>query len=139
VTYIPVELRRLVKSRAANCCEYCRLSQQSNLFAFHVEHIIATKHDGKTLADNLCLSCPDCNINKGSDIASFDPITGNLTFLFNPRTQDWTKHFSIDYDAGRIKGLTPEGRVTAKILKFNTDEQIAARIGLIAIEEYPCE
>ena len=35
-------LRRLVRKRASDCCEYCRLHQAYLLqWSFHVEHIIA--------------------------------------------------------------------------------------------------
>jgi len=42
-------LRNLVRDRAENRCEYCRLPQELAPFpAFHIEHIRARKHDGKT-------------------------------------------------------------------------------------------
>jgi hypothetical protein len=45
--------------------------------------------------------------------------------LFNPRTQQWSKHFAGEEAA--IVSLTPEGRTTVKLLKFNTDELLAER------------
>ena len=79
MTYISVELRRLVVERAGNCCEYCLISQEDKHFSFHVDHAIAEKHGGATDSNNLCLSCPRCNTAKGSDIGSVDPETGDLT------------------------------------------------------------
>ena len=71
-SYVSAQLRREVTDRAGNCCEYCRISQEDQFFAFEIDHIIAEKHGGPTVGDNLCLSCPECNAFKGSDIASID-------------------------------------------------------------------
>jgi hypothetical protein len=46
VTYISPQLRRAVIERAGNCCEYCRISQDDQFFAFEIDHIIAEKHGG---------------------------------------------------------------------------------------------
>ncbi|MGB7340108.1 MAG: HNH endonuclease signature motif containing protein [Phototrophicaceae bacterium] len=135
-TYIPAKLRSEVIERDKNCCEYCRLSQDDNFFTFHVDHIISEKHDGKTQLDNLCLSCPNCNIRKGSDIAGADPVTGNATFLYHPRKQDWDTHFIIE--DGKILAKSPESRVTIYLLHLNIPERIAERRLLIELQRYPC-
>lgn len=93
MTRVSSLLRNTVIQRTGSCCEYCLLSQQDISFSFHIEHIIASKHYGKTESDNLCLSCPTCNRYKGSDISSIDPETRKITELFNPRTQVWSEHF----------------------------------------------
>ncbi|HLV33522.1 MAG TPA: HNH endonuclease signature motif containing protein [Spirillospora sp.] len=110
MTYISADLRRQVIDRAGNCCEYCRLSQEDNTFSFQIDHVIAEKHDGETILENLSLSCPYCNSFKGSDIGSIDRETGQLTPLYNPRTQNWDDHFHLDGPV--FEPLTPEGRVT---------------------------
>ncbi len=135
MSYVSATLRRLVTQRAADKCEYCRFPQTASLFAFEMEHIIAEKHDGITEAENLALSCPCCNRFKGSDLASIDSETRQLTPFFNPRLQQWSDHFRIE--GGRIIPLTPEGRVTAKILQFNLPERILEREQLISVGEYP--
>jgi 5-methylcytosine-specific restriction endonuclease McrA len=85
-TYISADLRREVTTRASNCCEYCHISQEDQFFSFEIDHIISEKHGGATTSDNLCLSCPDCNAYKGSDIASVDCEDGEtITGLFHPR------------------------------------------------------
>ena len=81
----PVEMRRQVVERAKNCCEYCLLHQELVASRHQVDHVIAEKHGGSTSLDNLALSCTTCNRRKASDIASFDPDSGELTALFNPR------------------------------------------------------
>lgn len=135
-TYIPVALRREVIELAKNCCEYCRLSQSDNFFTFHVDHVISEKHNGETKSDNLYLSCPTCNIRKGSDIAGADPETGSPTFLYNPRTQKWDEHFELD--KGYIIGLRSEGRLTVDLLRFNDIERVTERIELTNLGTYPC-
>jgi hypothetical protein len=93
MTYISAELRQQVIVRAGNCCEYCLLSQDDNTFSFQIDHVIAEKHEGETVLENLSLSCPNCNRFKGSDIGSIDSETGQLTPLYNPRTQAWDDHY----------------------------------------------
>jgi HNH endonuclease len=125
MSYVSAALRRLVIERADDRCEYCQFSQVLSLFAFEMEHIIAEKHNGITEADNLALSCPCCNRFKGSDLGSIDPETQRLTPFFHPRLQQWSDHFRPE--GGTIIPLTPEGRVTAKILQFNLLERILER------------
>lgn len=136
-THIPAALRRVVIERAGNCCEYCRLSQDDNYFTFHVDHIISKKHDGDTTRDNLCLSCPSCNIAKGSDIAGADPTTGDATFLYHPRQQQWIDHFELR--GSMIHGKTAAGRLTVQLLRLNSKERITERDGLIELGRYPCD
>ena len=96
MTYIPAELRRLVIERANNCCEYCRIHTDDHYLPHEIDHAISEKHQGETTADNLCLSCFDCNRYKGSDIGSFDLETGVFAPLFNPRTQSRNDHFQLE-------------------------------------------
>jgi hypothetical protein len=137
VTYIPTELRRVVSDRAGDCCEYCRLSRGDHVLPFEIDHIISEKHRGTTTAENLCLSCWDCNKAKGSDIAGVDVETDTLTYLFHPRKQDWDDHFFLD--GGLIIPLTPEGRVTEFLLNLNADDRLQLRIELVVSSSYPCE
>lgn len=125
VTYIPAALRRLVEERANRLCEYCLLPADVSFFPHEVDHVIAEKHGGATNADNLALTCWRCNRHKGSDLGSFDPQTGAFSFLFNPRTQQWTEHFK--FESLTMIGLTPEGRTTVKLLQLNNDERLAER------------
>ena len=137
MTYISSALRRQVIERANNCCEYCLLSQDSIFFSFEIDHIISQKHGGSSLTDNLCLSCPDCNAYKGSDIASRDSETGQLAALFNPREQAWHDHFRLD--EAQIIPLTPEGRVTVNILQLNRPERTKDRQLFMSAGNYPCQ
>jgi 5-methylcytosine-specific restriction endonuclease McrA len=94
MTHIPEALRRQVIARARGCCEYCLIHQDDVLAAHEVDHILAEKHRGATILENLCLSCLRCNRHKGSDFASIDVDTGEVAMLFNPRTDQWTQHFA---------------------------------------------
>lgn len=132
------EQKRLVRQRAGNCCEYCRLSQSGQLVSFQIDHIIAVKHDGTDEDDNLCLACYDCNIYKGSDVAALDPLTRAATRLYDPRQQVWDEHFTLNPDA-TISGLTPEGRTTVRVLRINDMERVNQRFGEMAVGDYPCK
>jgi len=65
---------------------------------FEIEHIIPERVGGKSVRDNLWLSCPTCNRFKGSKIEAVDPDTQTTVPLFNPRTQDWFEHFEWSLD-----------------------------------------
>jgi hypothetical protein len=128
-TYIAVALRRLVAERASNHCEYCLIPATLSFFPHELDHVIAEKHGGQTTLENLALTCWRCNRHKGSDLGSFDPTTEDFYFLFNPRTQTWTEHFT--QNGNQIEGLTAEGRTTVKLLQFNTKERLAERQRLV--------
>jgi hypothetical protein len=137
MTHVPAALRRAVIERATNCCEYCRLGQVDYPFAFHIEHIIAEKHGGQTVLDNLALSCPDCNVYKGSDLSSIDwESGGDITALYNPRRHHWHDHFLAQ--AVRISPLTSIGRVTVFLLRLNDPQRLEDWVLLAALSRWPC-
>jgi 5-methylcytosine-specific restriction endonuclease McrA len=73
------EVRQLVRTRAAERCEYCRLHEDdSPLISHQVEHIIPRKHGGTDDLENLALACIACNLYKGSNLSGIDPETGEL-------------------------------------------------------------
>ena len=124
-------LRDFVRQRAGNRCEYCRLQQRhAPLFTFHIEHIRAKQHGGTDDPFNLALSCNRCNRTKGPNPSSFDPVTGQLVRLFNPREDTWEVHFV--FQGATIVGLTPEGRATVELLKMNEPKRVRTRATLIA-------
>jgi len=129
-TYIPAALRRLVRERAHGCCEYCLIPDAVTLATHAIDHVIAEKHGGLTAAENLALSCTICNLHKGSDLASVDPLTGEVVLLFNPRRDQWTEHFRLV--EGRIEPLTPTGRVTVRLLQLNMTQRVEERSLLVA-------
>jgi hypothetical protein len=130
-------LIRLVWQRADSRCEYCRMGQEFDRLPFEIDHIIARKHQGPTVAGNLCLSCFYCNSFKGSDISSLDPLTRKLTPLFNPRRHKWATHFR--WEGPVLIGRTPIGRVTVALLHINDDYRVELREGLIVEGVFPPE
>ena len=132
---VSAALRREVRERAGERCEYCLLVESQAFFPHEPDHLIAQKHGGKTVLANLALACFDCNRFKGSDIASIDDVTGEIVPLFNPRTQRWSEHFQLQ-DDGRIVPLTAVGRVTETLLRFNLPERLEVRVRLLTLGEY---
>ena len=128
-------LRKEVRERAKGCCEYCLLPEEQAFFPHEPDHIIATKHGGQSTAGTLALACFDCNRFKGSDIASIDHDSGELTRLFDPRTQEWDEHFSVD--GGVIKPRTASGRVSELVLKLNLQSRVEVREILAKVGRYP--
>jgi len=126
---IPAELRRYVPERASLRCEYCLLPQRAAFHRHEPDHIIPLQHDGTTNAENLALACFHCNRAKGPNVGSFDPETGFLTALFHPRLQFWDEHFLL-VDA-EIRPVTPEGRVTVRLLRINDLARILERKHMI--------
>lgn len=118
-------LRQLVRRRANDRCEYCGLLQAKEPLTFHVEHIIARQHHGPTVQENLALACHQCNSYKGPNLTAIDPGTGQLTRLFNPRSDKWEAHFA-EKD-GRLIGLTAVGRATVRLLRMNEDGRLELR------------
>ena len=131
---ISAALRREVRERAAARCEYCLLAETDAFFPHEADHLIALKHGGETTSANLALACFDCNRFKGSDIASIDPVTGELVLLFNPRMQLWSDHFELR--GGLIVPLTDIGRVTEKLLQLNLGSRIEVRERLVALNDF---
>ncbi len=122
---VSASLRRSVIERSQVKCEYCKLHQDFSIYTHEIDHVIAMKHGGRTVLENLALSCLSCNRHKGSDLTSFDPLTGDVTRLFDPRSQVWAEYFELD--RGRIQGLSAIGRTTVMLLKFNTPTAVLNR------------
>ena len=129
MTRVSPSVREQVRQRAGERCEYCRKPEGFSAHGHHVDHIIAQKHGGTSEQENLAWACFQCNVNKGTDIASYDPESGALTSLYHPRTQRWADHFRMD--GAVIIGITPVGRVTINILQMNHPEQLETRQLLI--------
>ena len=134
-TYISVELRRFVTDRAEHLCEYCLIAEDDTFFGCQIDHIISEKHGGPTDVDNLDYACLCCNQAKGSDIGSIDWDSGEFVRFFNPRIDRWGDHFALF--GIRIEPLTKIGRVTTRILGFNSDDRILERETLKSYNRYP--
>ena len=74
------------------------------------------------------MACFSCNLRKGSNIAGLDPETGELTPLFNPRTDGWSDHFA--WDGVLLRGETAIGRATVMVLDINHVDSVTVREAL---------
>jgi len=128
-------LARLVWERARGRCEYCQIPQECDGFTHEIDHAIARKHGGLTIAQNLVLACFPCNNHKGPNIAGVDPVTKKLTQLFHPRRHAWDRHFR--WDGPYLVGKTPIGRVTIVVLEINFSERVLLRQALIDEGVFP--
>lgn len=129
------KLEEQVWLRAISRCEYCHFPADFAEYPFHVDHIIAIKHGGKTESDNLALSCFYCNTYKGPNIAGLDPKTSELTALFNPRKQTWRAHFR--WNGPYLVGLDAVGRGTIQVLNLNDPGAVSVRGFLQSEGLYP--
>lgn len=125
MTAIPASLRRLVVQRSGDRCEYCSLSQAGQAATFHIDHIIPVVAGGETTADNLALACVSCSLRKAARQTVADPETGETVTIFNPRQQDWKKHFR--WAGVQVVGLTATGRATIDALAMNRAIMLAIR------------
>ncbi len=123
----PLEQR--VRQRAAGRCEYCHIPEEYDRPAFEIEHIIARKHGGRTVAANLAAACFTCNHHKGTDLAGLDPRTRKLTKLFHPRRMKWARHFR--WKGPFLVGRTAIGRTTICVLGINLPLRVRLRQELI--------
>ena len=128
VTYVPAELRRLVRERAKDLCEYCHISESATFAVHQIDHIVAEKHGGATSEDNLALCCTLCNRHKGTDLASIDPQTGEIVPLFHPRRHRWSEHFRAE--GPRLLPLTATARATVTLLGLNHAARLTERTTL---------
>jgi HNH endonuclease len=127
-------LRSLVRRRAGDSYEYCRLPQAASRFvSFHLEHVVARQHGGLTEPDNLALACSSCNFHKGPNIASLDPESGQLVRLFHPRLDRWPEHLA--WQGTIIVGRTAIGRATLRLLAMNDWQRVELRDNLQALGE----
>src|SRR5262245_53500047 len=127
-------LRAFVRERANRRCEYCRLHENDDDFLlFHVEHIIAKKHLGTDDPENLCFACPECNWAKSSDLSGL--VAGKLYPLFNPRKQNWKRHFHWQHTM--LAGKTKTGTATVQVLNINDPSRIMLRENLLFEGRFP--
>jgi len=133
--HIPLSVRKFVAERSGYRCEYCRVAETDSNFAYHLEHIISRQHGGTDHPDNLAWSCSVCNWKKGSNISTILEENGPIISLFNPRKDHWFDHFEVV--DGEILPKTLIGAATAKLLVFNSLDNIIERRELIEAGNYP--
>lgn len=135
--YVPVELQRSVRERFSNCCAYCRTAENLTVGTFELEHILPRSAGGKTVSENLCLSCPTCNRFKANRTLAPDPLTSQEVPLFHPIQDQWADHFAWNDDATTITGLTATGRATIAALRMNRPVLVRLRRMWVSMSEHP--
>ena len=127
MTDVPSELREIVIVRAKDRCEYCQLSQLGQEATFHIDHVQPRNLGGLTILGNLALACVSCSLRKWARVSAPDPEAGEIVSLFNPRTQDWSEHFS--WSDGLLIPLTASGRAAVRpiILSIRAEEMARGR------------
>ncbi len=83
--FITVAVRKIVATRARECCEYCRSQLFFSCDPFVIDHIIPKSRNGSDELDNLALACQGCNGIKYNKIMAEDPVTNEIVSLFHPR------------------------------------------------------
>jgi hypothetical protein len=111
------------------------MPQEFDELPFEIDHIIAEQHGGRTAFSNLALACFVCNRHKGPNLAGIDPLTGRHSKLFHPRRHAWDYHFS--WDGPWLRGHTPIGRTTIRVLNINERWRVLLREELMAEGKFP--
>ncbi len=131
------QISRLVGARAQFCCEYCFSPAYYCPDPFELDHIEPVSKGGETDVNNLAYVCSGCNGYKYNLSMAFDPGTGEFVPLYNPRIDEWSKHFCWDEGFVHILGISPTGRATVARLRLNRPHVINLRRLLIEAGEHP--
>jgi hypothetical protein len=126
-----------VLNQAGGLCAYCCSAEALLGVTFEIDHIVPLSAGGGTTADNLCLSCPTCNRQKGVRQTALDPASGAETPLFHPLTQTWGDHFTWSDDGATVIGLTPAGHATIALLRMNRPVLVQMRRYWVALGLHP--
>jgi hypothetical protein len=132
---ISKRLARQVRIRADQRCEYCHLPEEFSSIPMEIDHIVAEQHGGQTVLSNLALACFGDNHHKGPNLAGVDPKTLRKAWLFNPRRDQWARHFQ--WNGALLVGRTTVGRATIAVLQINAPHRVAQRAALIEEGVFP--
>lgn len=146
-------VRLAAELRAGRVCEYCL---RPSTDAFHVDHIIPSRHweafragelplhpshtprRGPHHLDNYAWSCARCNLAKGGALSG--RIGTESARLYDPRIDHWPEHFAFFHQYLMIKGVSRTGIATERRLGFN-DARLGGPVGtrhdLILTGQYP--
>lgn len=125
--YIPESLKNQITASDKGRCCYCLTTEANSGIPMTYDHIKPRSKGGEATFKNLCLACRSCNEFKADSTEAIDPLTGETTPLFNPRTQRWSENFTWSSDATTVEGLTIIGRATIVCLRINNPVIVVAR------------
>lgn len=126
-----------IRHQARYRCGYCLSNEILLGMPMEIEHLIPLAMGGASTEDNLWSACRRCNGFKGAQTEVADPLSQQLTALFNPRIQSWQDHFTWSEDGTQVIGLTPCGRATVVALNLNNPEISAARRLWVSVGWWP--
>ena len=132
---VPQAVRRQVRDRADNRCEYGQHPASYSCAPFVCEHVLPRAKGGGNTVSELAWGCPACDNHKGTDLAGIDKLTKKLIKLFNPRRHKWERHFR--WNGPYLVGRTAIGRVTIAVLDINAADRVLLRQSLIDEGAFP--
>jgi HNH endonuclease len=135
--YIPISIQQEVIVLANGYCEYCLYPEKYSSAFFHFDHIISLFEGGTSELSNIARCCGYCNGFKKAKTHHFDPATGKITALFNPRKSLWVEHFQWSDDDLLILGQSDIGRATVELLQLNRQNVVNLRQILKKNREHP--
>jgi hypothetical protein len=136
---VPRPVRRTVRDRARNRCEYCQHPDSHSSAPFTCDHITPRVQGAGNTPDELAWACAACNGHKSTKTHATDPQNGRDVPLFNPRRQRWERHFTWSSDFLHIIGRTATGRATIEALHLNRSQRLNLRHVLFVVGLHPPE
>jgi HNH endonuclease len=130
-------LQEKIRFQAKNRCGYCWLPQNLNPTLLEIEHLQPIANGGTDEEENLWLACRECNSHKSAKTHGFDEKSGKRIKLFNPRKQNWNRHFKFSEDKTEIIGKTACGRATVEALKLNNEILVSVRRLWVEFDLFP--
>jgi hypothetical protein len=94
---------------------------------------VARQHGGADDPETLCYACSECNWAKGPNLSGM--LAGKIYPLFNPRKQDWKRHFHWGHTI--LVGKTNTGIVTVQVLNINAPARVMLRENLLFEGRFP--
>lgn len=134
---LSAEIEQRVRQAAGHRCGYCLSPQRLPPWELEIEHIIPSGRGGTDDEENLWLSCRSCNSFKAIQTRARDPVSNRRISLFNPRRQQWARHFKWSRDGTHIIGLTVCARATIVALKLNNIFAVTAREAWVSAGWHP--
>ena len=120
-------LEREVRHRAAGRCEYCLFPESASELPF-----ISTTSSRRSTAARASLRIWHGHVFPATFARDrILPVlirTGELTSLFNPRTDGWHDHFA--WDGVLLRGKSAIGRATVAVLDINHVDSLTVRKAL---------
>lgn len=117
--YITAETLRDCIYRSGGQCGWCTASLIGR--AFELDHIISLSNGGSNTAENLAVSCPDCNRRKAAKHpATFAQETITKSGVITPLIQRVLDHYGIEATIQR--GLFDDPSSTASSPELHEDD-----------------